>query len=279
MRRPGRELGRLLSRRQFRRRNRAQPHHRHARRRDRRLQPVAGRLHRRRSDRLQLAGLELGVRHRNRLPGLDPARHDAPTCCSRRLAYDAKLPWFGTARGRIGYSVGSTLFYATGGVAYGSVKTNVITPAHQRDLHQDQDRLDRGRGHRNPVHPVQPVRAGLDLEDRISLCRPRFGQQHLRQRPRELHQGDRARVPHRHQLSLQPAGGREVLSAPTVRRTQNPGLAAGVFVCAVGGETDALGSKRHRYQPNGRHGRARPGHPRLGSYTASRRGCPRQARA
>jgi outer membrane immunogenic protein len=43
-------------------------------------------------------------------------------------AYDAKLPWFGTARGRIGYSVGSTLFYATGGAAYGSVKTNVITP-------------------------------------------------------------------------------------------------------------------------------------------------------
>jgi outer membrane immunogenic protein len=41
--------------------------------------------------------------------------------------YDAKLPWFGTTRGRIGYSVGSTLFYATGGAAYGSVKTNVVT--------------------------------------------------------------------------------------------------------------------------------------------------------
>jgi outer membrane immunogenic protein len=46
-----------------------------------------------------------------------------------RAAYDAKLPWFGTARGRIGYSVGSTLFYATGGAAYGSVKTNVVTAA------------------------------------------------------------------------------------------------------------------------------------------------------
>jgi outer membrane immunogenic protein len=43
-------------------------------------------------------------------------------------AYDAKLPWFGTARGRIGYSVGSTLFYGTGGFAYGSVKTNIATP-------------------------------------------------------------------------------------------------------------------------------------------------------
>ena len=42
-------------------------------------------------------------------------------------AYDAKLPWFGTVRGRLGYSVGSTLFYATGGYAYGNVKTRVTT--------------------------------------------------------------------------------------------------------------------------------------------------------
>ncbi len=41
------------------------------------------------------------------------------------VAYDAKLPWFGTARGRLGYSVGSTLFYATGGYAYGNIKTRV----------------------------------------------------------------------------------------------------------------------------------------------------------
>jgi outer membrane immunogenic protein len=40
-------------------------------------------------------------------------------------AYDATLPWFGTARGRVGYSVGSTLFYATGGYAYGNIKTKV----------------------------------------------------------------------------------------------------------------------------------------------------------
>ena len=40
-------------------------------------------------------------------------------------AYDATLPWFGTARGRVGYSVGSTMFYATGGYAYGSVKTKI----------------------------------------------------------------------------------------------------------------------------------------------------------
>jgi outer membrane immunogenic protein len=39
--------------------------------------------------------------------------------------YEAKLPWFGTVRGRLGYSVGSTLFYATGGYAYGGIKTNI----------------------------------------------------------------------------------------------------------------------------------------------------------
>ncbi|MBC7579038.1 MAG: porin family protein [Tardiphaga sp.] len=42
-------------------------------------------------------------------------------------AYDAKLPWFGTVRGRLGYSVGQTLFYATGGYAYGGVKTKINT--------------------------------------------------------------------------------------------------------------------------------------------------------
>jgi len=44
-----------------------------------------------------------------------------------RAAYDATLPWFGTVRGRLGYSVGSTLFYATGGLAYGSIKTKINT--------------------------------------------------------------------------------------------------------------------------------------------------------
>ena len=32
------------------------------------------------------------------------------------------LNWFGTVRGRLGYAYGSTLFYATGGVAYGEVE-------------------------------------------------------------------------------------------------------------------------------------------------------------
>jgi outer membrane immunogenic protein len=41
------------------------------------------------------------------------------------IAYDATLPWFGTARVRLGYSAGSTLFYATGGFAYGNIKTRI----------------------------------------------------------------------------------------------------------------------------------------------------------
>jgi outer membrane immunogenic protein len=62
------------------------------------------------------------------------SQRDNKTCiltCSAVgfFAYDATLPWFGTARGRIGYSIGSTLFYATGGYAYGGVKTNISFPA------------------------------------------------------------------------------------------------------------------------------------------------------
>lgn len=56
---------------------------------------------------------------------------DDKTCalvCSTAVtfaAFDQKMQWFGTVRGRVGYSIGSTLFYATGGFAYGGVKTHV----------------------------------------------------------------------------------------------------------------------------------------------------------
>lgn len=33
-----------------------------------------------------------------------------------------EIKWFGTVRGRLGYSIGPTLFYATGGLAYGEVQ-------------------------------------------------------------------------------------------------------------------------------------------------------------
>lgn len=48
------------------------------------------------------------------------------TCTAGAFAaYNAKLPWFGTVRGRLGYSVGPSLFYVTGGYAYGEVKTHI----------------------------------------------------------------------------------------------------------------------------------------------------------
>ncbi len=40
-------------------------------------------------------------------------------------AYNQTIPYFGTVRGRLGYSVGSTLFYGTGGFAYGRTKTDI----------------------------------------------------------------------------------------------------------------------------------------------------------
>lgn len=55
---------------------------------------------------------------------------DDRTCISRcvgsfSMAYIQKVPYVGTARGRLGYSVGSTLFYATAGYAYGQTKTTI----------------------------------------------------------------------------------------------------------------------------------------------------------
>ncbi len=38
---------------------------------------------------------------------------------------DQKLLWFGTARGRLGYSAGGALFYVTGGGAWGDVKDSI----------------------------------------------------------------------------------------------------------------------------------------------------------
>jgi outer membrane immunogenic protein len=38
---------------------------------------------------------------------------------------DQKITWFGTVRGRAGYAAGPALFYVTGGLAYGNVKTTL----------------------------------------------------------------------------------------------------------------------------------------------------------
>jgi len=39
--------------------------------------------------------------------------------------HEQRLNWLGTTRGRLGYATGDTLFYATGGLAYGKVTTKV----------------------------------------------------------------------------------------------------------------------------------------------------------
>jgi outer membrane immunogenic protein len=43
------------------------------------------------------------------------------------IAYKQTLPWFATARARLGYSFGSTLLYATGGFAYGETRTAITS--------------------------------------------------------------------------------------------------------------------------------------------------------
>lgn len=57
---------------------------------------------------------------------------DNKTCvgCVPGASFDfnSKLQWFGTVRGRLGYAVGNSMFYATGGFAYGNIRTALNTP-------------------------------------------------------------------------------------------------------------------------------------------------------
>jgi outer membrane immunogenic protein len=49
-----------------------------------------------------------------------------PGACA---TYSQKVPWFGTARGRIGYAAAGWLLYATGGYAYARVETDALATA------------------------------------------------------------------------------------------------------------------------------------------------------
>jgi outer membrane immunogenic protein len=56
----------------------------------------------------------------------------APAICAPlglSAAYSQNLPWFGTARGRIGYAQDSWLIYVTGGYAYAAVDTTATATA------------------------------------------------------------------------------------------------------------------------------------------------------
>ncbi|RJF68553.1 outer membrane protein [Rhodopseudomonas palustris] len=55
-------------------------------------------------------------------------KDDRTAVLGSNIAYNQKLPWFGTARARLGYAIDTSLFYVTGGYAYGNVKTNIVTP-------------------------------------------------------------------------------------------------------------------------------------------------------
>jgi len=56
----------------------------------------------------------------------------APAVCvpfGLSAAYSQSVPWFGTARARIGYAQDSWMIYATGGYAYAAVDTNATATA------------------------------------------------------------------------------------------------------------------------------------------------------
>ncbi|KIZ34026.1 MULTISPECIES: outer membrane beta-barrel protein [Rhodopseudomonas] len=69
-------------------------------------------------------------------------------------SFNAKLPWFGTVRGRLGYSVGQTLFYATGGFAYGEVKTKVSVLGQTAEVSNTQTGYAVGGGIETPFNPL-----------------------------------------------------------------------------------------------------------------------------
>jgi outer membrane immunogenic protein len=70
-----------------------------------------------------------------RSAAFDVVEGDCPIFCTfaqgtATTQYEAKILWFGTARGRVGYAADGLLLYGTGGLAYGRVKvtgTNTVT--------------------------------------------------------------------------------------------------------------------------------------------------------
>ena len=66
------------------------------------------------------------------------AQTDSTTCVSvcfgtQFTKVAQELPWFGTLRGRLGWSNGPALYYVTGGWAYGKVTTDVVVSTDSPD--------------------------------------------------------------------------------------------------------------------------------------------------
>ena len=69
---------------------------------------------------------------------------------SEAIAFGVKTDWYGTIRGRLGYSTGPALLYVTGGVAFVNVKNNFDNVGGIRCVEVgDGDRLGCGRRHRS----------------------------------------------------------------------------------------------------------------------------------
>jgi outer membrane immunogenic protein len=47
------------------------------------------------------------------------------TCCNVDESLSAKINWFGTVRGKVGFAANDWLFYGTGGLAYGEAKSTL----------------------------------------------------------------------------------------------------------------------------------------------------------
>lgn len=46
-------------------------------------------------------------------------------CCNANESLSAKIDWFGTVRGKVGYAANDWLFYGTGGLAYGEPQSTI----------------------------------------------------------------------------------------------------------------------------------------------------------
>jgi outer membrane immunogenic protein len=75
------------------------------------------------------------------------------------------IDWFGTIRGRMGYSIGSTLLYATGGFAFGGVnyKTGILAPSNGAFSNESRDSVETGYvvggGVEYAINPAWSVKA------------------------------------------------------------------------------------------------------------------------
>ncbi len=77
----------------------------------------------------------------------------------------SKLDYFGTVRGRVGYAFDRTLFYATGGFAYGEVQNTYVTLAPFGKFSETQTGYTVGGGVEYKINPAWSVKAEYQYID------------------------------------------------------------------------------------------------------------------